>query len=73
MFSPAIFGTEGAMRDSDHLSGAMIITIAVIAMAEVGWPLRFLNLAFGLRLVAAPWLLHTSNMEVVSVVWSLGC
>jgi SPW repeat-containing protein len=35
----------------------MIITIAVCATAEVARLLRFLNLAFGLWLIAAPWLL----------------
>jgi uncharacterized membrane protein len=37
--------------------GAMIVTIAVCAMAEVARPLRFLNVPFGLWLIAAPWLL----------------
>ncbi|RUU00651.1 DNA polymerase III subunit epsilon, partial [Mesorhizobium sp. USDA-HM6] len=45
------------IANSDHLAGTMIITIAVCAMAEVARPLRFLNLPFGLWLVAAPWLL----------------
>ncbi|WEX11006.1 NAD-dependent epimerase/dehydratase family protein [Chelativorans sp. AA-79] len=57
MFSRLVFGTEGAMADSDHLVGAMIITVAVIAMAEVARPLRFLNVFFGLWLIAAPWML----------------
>jgi hypothetical protein len=48
MFSPLVFGTEGAIADSDHLAGAMIMTIAVCAMAEVARPLRFLNLPFRL-------------------------
>lgn len=57
MISRLVFGTAGAIANSDHLSGAMIITIAVCAMAEVARPLRFLNLPFGLWLIAAPWLL----------------
>ena len=57
MFSRAIFGTTGLLADSDHLVGALVITVAVCAMAEVVRPLRFLNLPFGLWLVAAPWLL----------------
>ncbi len=54
MFSRAIFGTEGLMADNDHLIGAMVITIAVCATAEVARPLRFLNILLGLWLVAAP-------------------
>jgi Vitamin K epoxide reductase family/SPW repeat len=57
MFSRMIFGTEGALADSDHLAGALIITVAVCAMAEVARPLRFLNLLIGLWLIGAPWLL----------------
>ena len=57
MFSRLIFGTEGAIANTDHFVGATIITIAVCAMAEVARPLRFLNLPFGLWLISAPWLL----------------
>ncbi|WP_163269926.1 SPW repeat domain-containing protein [Chelativorans alearense] len=57
MFSRLVFGTEPPMADSDHLVGALVITIAVTAMAEVARPLRFINAAFGLWLIAAPWLL----------------
>jgi hypothetical protein len=35
----------------------LIITVAVCAMAEVARPLRFINLLFGVWLIAAPWLL----------------
>lgn len=57
MFSRLVFGTEAPMADSDHLIGALIITVAVIAMAEVARPLRFINAAFGIWLIAAPWLM----------------
>jgi hypothetical protein len=57
MFSRLVFGTQGIMASSDHLVGAMIITVAVIAMAEVARPLRLVNALFGLWLLAAPWLL----------------
>ncbi len=56
MFSRLIFGTVPPMADSDHLVGALIITVAVIAMAEVGRALRFVNALLGLWLIAAPWL-----------------
>jgi hypothetical protein len=57
MFSRLVFGTEPPMADSDHLVGALVVTVAVMAMAEVARPLRFINVAFGLWLVVAPWLL----------------
>jgi len=57
MFSRLIFGTVPPMANSDHLVGALIITVAVIAMAEVGRALRFINVLLGLWLIAAPWLI----------------
>ncbi len=57
MFSRVVFATLPPMAHSDHLVGAMIVTFAVMAMAEVARPLRFFNLAFGLWLVMAPWVL----------------
>jgi hypothetical protein len=57
MFAPAVFGTQGGAADSDHLVGALVVTFAVIAMAEVGRPLRFINILFGAWLVVAPWVL----------------
>jgi nucleoside-diphosphate-sugar epimerase len=57
MFSRITFGTVPPLADSDHLVGALIITVAVIAMAEVGRALRIINAGFGLWLIAAPWLL----------------
>ena len=57
MFSRLVFGTVPPLADSDHLVGALVFTVAVMAMAEVGRALRFINVFFGLWLVAAPWLL----------------
>lgn len=57
MFSRLLFGAEGSMADSDHLVGALLITIAGIATAEVARALRFLNVPLGLWLIASPWLL----------------
>jgi hypothetical protein len=57
MFAPSIFGAEGAAADSDHLLGALVVTFAVIAIGEVARAARFINVAFGVWLVAAPWLL----------------
>ena len=57
MLTRAVFGTEPPMADTDHLVGALVVTVAVIAMAEVARPLRFVNVLFGAWLIAAPWLL----------------
>ncbi|MDK2774906.1 MAG: vitamin K epoxide reductase family protein, partial [Tabrizicola sp.] len=56
-FTRASFGTAGWMANSDHLVGLLVVTVAIIALAEVARAARFINVAFGLWLVAAPWLL----------------
>ena len=57
MFTRMTFGNSGAMANSDHLVGALVVTFAIIAWAEVARPVRFLNAVFGAWLIAAPWLL----------------
>ncbi|TYP66305.1 vitamin K epoxide reductase family protein [Stutzerimonas stutzeri] len=57
MFTRLIFDTEGAMANSDHLMGSLLLTVTVLALAEVARPLRFLNVPIGLWLLAAPWFL----------------
>ena len=57
MFAPSTFGSTGKAAHSDHLIGALILTVAVIALAEVGRGARFVNVLFGASIIAAPWLL----------------
>jgi len=56
MASPAVLGSDGAAADSSHLAGALVVTVAVIAMGEVVRAARFVNVAFGAWIVVAPWL-----------------
>lgn len=59
MFAPAVFGIgiEQRAADSDHLVGALVVVVAIIALAEVARPARFLNVPLGVWLMAAPWFL----------------
>jgi hypothetical protein len=57
MAAPAIWETRVAAADNDHLIGALVVTFAIIATADVGRALRFVNLVLGGWLVLAPWLL----------------
>ena len=72
MFTRILFGTEGAMADSDHLVGATLFTISISALAEVARPLRFLNLLLGAWLIAAPWLLNGADMLASWIGVALG-
>ncbi|AKC88394.1 vitamin K epoxide reductase family protein [Pseudoxanthomonas suwonensis] len=47
-------GAEGAMANADHLIGSLVITVAVIALAEVARPVRLLNIGFGVALLIVP-------------------
>jgi hypothetical protein len=68
MFTPALFGSSGAMANSDHLIGSLLVTFSIMAMAEVGRSLRFINVLFGLWLIAAPWLL--SGVGSQTALWN---
>lgn len=57
IFSPPLFGSDGKAADSSRLIGALIVTVSVIATAEVIRSFRFLNVLGGIWLAAAPWLL----------------
>ena len=57
MLAPSVLGSAGAAAHSDHLVGALIVTTAVIALADVVRAMRFLNLVFGACVIAAPWIL----------------
>jgi len=57
MFAPAALGSTGTAAHSDHLIGALIVTVAVIALADVGRSVRFVNVLFGAWVIVAPWLL----------------
>jgi len=67
MFAPSALGSTGTAAHSDHLVGALIVTAAVIALADVGRAARFINILFGAWVIAAPWLLGGAT---TSVTWS---
>jgi hypothetical protein len=57
MFIPAVFGMakQSAAADNAHLAGALIVTIAMIAFAEVGRAARWINVGFGAWLLFISW------------------
>jgi hypothetical protein len=57
MASPTVFGTAAPAAHSDHLIGALVVTIAMVALSDVGRAARFVNVLFGAWFIAAPWLL----------------
>jgi uncharacterized membrane protein len=57
MASPTVLGFDGTAAHSNHLVGALVVTVAVMALGEVGRALRFVNILFGAWFIVAPWLL----------------
>jgi hypothetical protein len=57
MATPLTLGTAPPLYHSDHVAGCLVILIAVMAMAEIARPVRFLNVALGLWIAASPFLL----------------
>ena len=61
MLAPTVLDIHGGSADSDHLIGALVITVAIVAMAEVTRAVRFLNVGLSVWLLLAPWVLHGST------------
>ena len=57
MLTRLLLGTDAAAANNDHVVGALVITVAIIAMAEVARALRFLNVVFGVWLCVVPFVL----------------
>jgi len=55
MVAPAVFQTEGQTAHSDHILGALVVTVAIVAFAEVTRAARFINIALALGLIVLPW------------------
>lgn len=53
MASPAVLGISGLASDTSHLLGALVVTVSVIAMAQVARPVRFLNCLIAIGLAAS--------------------
>ena len=71
MASPTVFGTEGLAAHSAHVVGALVVTVAIIALSDVGRAGRFLNVLFGVWFMTASWVLTggttTANLNGVVV------
>ncbi|TFY97462.1 vitamin K epoxide reductase family protein [Ramlibacter rhizophilus] len=53
MFSRVALGADGMQANADHLVGALVITFAVTACAEVARPVRWVNAVLGIALVGS--------------------
>ena len=54
MFLPPLFGVVDAAADANWLFGPLLVTFAVVAMADVARPLRLVNAPLGVLAALAP-------------------
>lgn len=66
MFTRLTFDNAGTMADSDHLVGSLVVVFSIMALAEVARAVRFINVAFGAWLIAAPWLLDGAGSPLAA-------
>jgi hypothetical protein len=66
MLTRLTFGNSGAMADSDHLVGSLLVVFSIMAFAEVARPVRFINVLFGAWLILAPWLLEGAGSPLAA-------
>jgi hypothetical protein len=63
MAAPSVFGSASPAAHNDHLLGALVLVVAVIATAEVTRALRFLNVLLGLSIMVVPWILSGAPLS----------
>jgi nucleoside-diphosphate-sugar epimerase len=63
MFTRLTLGTEGTLADTEHLIGALAVTIAVSAMAESIRVARLLNVCLGAALVICALVMEASWLQ----------
>jgi hypothetical protein len=56
MFAPAALGVTGMPAHIDHLAGALIVTVSIVAGAEVIRPVRYANALLGVIVAVGPWM-----------------
>ena len=70
MAAPAVLNTVPPAAHSDHLIGALVVTVAMISLSDVGRALRYVNVLFGAWFIVAPWVLGgaTTSSTVSDII-----
>jgi len=58
MFVPTLFGVAGSAAELNQVGGALIVTMATLAMGEPIRMVRYLNVLLGFGVAVAPWALR---------------
>ena len=57
MAAPSVFQTQGPAANSNYILGALVVTVAIVAFAEVSRAARFSNIVLAIGIMTLPWLL----------------
>lgn len=68
LFTRLTFASSGAMANADHVIGFLVLTALSLAAAEVTRPVRYLNMLFGLALLATPFLFGASTAATINSI-----
>jgi uncharacterized membrane protein len=66
MFSYTVLPTPDALFKVNAIVGALAVTVAVTALAEVGHAIRFLNILLGAAIILMPWLFGSGPAVIVN-------
>lgn len=69
LFAPTVLGLENLPANNYYITGALIITFAVIAFSEMARIVRMINVALGAWLMLSAWLV--GEMEILDQVHSV--
>ena len=73
LFTRVTLGADGNLAHAHHVIGSLVLTVVSIAAAEVARPVRFLNMALGVALMAVPFLFGADVLTtLVSIVLGAG-
>lgn len=62
MIAPDVYKTQGLAADSDHILGALVVTVAIVAFAEVTRAARFINITLALAIIVLPWVFSGATL-----------
>jgi hypothetical protein len=72
MFVPVLFGVTGRAAEADQVGGALMLTMATLAMGEPLRLVRYVNVPLGLGILVAPWMLGGAPALAAIISASLG-
>ena len=68
LFTRLTFGSTGAMANADHVIGFLVLTTLSIAAAEPTRAVRYLNVLFGVALLATPFVFDARTPATINSI-----